>query len=242
MRAALFRSMVFILPALVLAGAGWFGTDSDARIPVHWGIDGQPDRWGGRLEAYFLVPAIMIAISLVFAILPAIDPRGRNLARSRVVLNTAWAGTLALLLVIEAAMVALGLGWIDAGSADLMPGLILAAIGALFLLLGNVMGKARPNWFVGIRTPWTLSSDLAWDKTHRLVGRLMVLAGLALLLGVWFIPANLQIGLVLLAAFTPAVIGTVYSYWVWRSDPARETATPDDIGLDDLNEMEGRDD
>lgn len=233
MRAALLRSIIFILPALAFAGAGWFGTDAEARIPVHWGIDGQPDRWGGRLEAYFLVPAIMVAISLVFAILPQIDPRGRNLARSRVVLNTAWEGTLALLLVIEAAMVALGLGWIDAGNTEWMPTVILAAIGGLFTLLGNVMGKARPNWFVGIRTPWTLSSDLAWDKTHRLAGRLMVVAGLALLIGVWFIPPNLQIGLVLIAGFTPAVIGTAYSYWVWRNDPARDTATPDDVGPDD---------
>lgn len=233
MRAALLRSMVFILPALVMAVAGWLGTDADTRIPVHWGIDGQPDRWGGRLEAFFLLPAIMIGVSLAFAILPAIDPRGRNLARSRVVLNTAWSGTLALLLVLEAAMLAFGLGWVDADGTRFMPGLSLTAVGILFILLGNVLGKARPNWFVGIRTPWTLSSDLAWDKTHRLVGRLMVLAGLILLAGVWFLPARLQFGLALIAGLAPAVIGTAYSYWVWRNDPTRETAMPDELETED---------
>ncbi|WP_291843674.1 SdpI family protein [Maricaulis sp.] len=229
MRNALIRSAALIAPALLLAALGWFGTDGETRIPVHWGVDGQPDRYGGRAEAFLLLPAVMIGLSAVFAVLPAIDPRGRNLERSRVVLNTAWLGALVLLLALQAAFVALGLGWIANEGVGFVPMLTLAAVGALFVLLGNVLGKARPNWFVGVRTPWTLSSDLAWDKTHRLTGRLMVLAGLAILVSIWFVPPERQVFLVLVLALTPAVVGMVYSYLVWRSDPDRQTATPDEV-------------
>ncbi|BDX01083.1 SdpI family protein [Maricaulis maris] len=232
MKRGLIRSVVFIVPALVLAALGWLGTDSTTQIPVHWGMDGQPDRYGGRLEAFFLLPAMMAGLSVLFAILPSIDPRGRNLERSRIVLQTAWMGSLGLLLVIQAGLVAIGLGWVDPADTSLVPTLVLAGVGALSVLLGNVLAKARPNWFVGIRTPWTLSSDLAWDKTHRLTGRLMVLVGLAILSGVWFLLPEQQLALVLVASLAPAVVGMVYSYLVWRSDPARETATPEDADPD----------
>ena len=228
MRLALIRAAGLIAPALILAALGWLGTDDAARIPVHWGLDGQPDRYGGRAEAFLVLPTIMIGLSALFAILPAIDPRGRNLERSRVVLDTVWAGTLALMLVLQAVMVALGLGWIENDGASVMPMIILAAIGALFVLFGNVLGKARPNWFVGVRTPWTLSSDLAWDKTHRLTGRLMVLSGLVILTMIWFLSPENQVILVLVAALAPAPVGMAYSYLIWRRDPDRQTATPND--------------
>ncbi len=229
MKRELILSGLFIALALVLAGLGWLGTDATTQIPVHWGIDGQPDRYGGRLEAFFLLPAIMAGLSVLFAILPSIDPRGRNLERSRIVLQTVWMGVLALLLLVQTILVGLGLSWIEPADETLVPTLILTAVGALYVLLGNVLGKARPNWFVGIRTPWTLSSDLSWDKTHRLTGRLMVASGLVMMAGVWFLSAERQIGLVIATALIPAATGMVVSYLVWRSDPARQTATPDDV-------------
>ncbi len=229
MKRELILSGLFIALALVLAGLGWLGTDATTQIPVHWGIDGQPDRYGGRFEAFFLLPAIMAGLSVLFAVLPSIDPRGRNLERSRIVLQIVWMGVLALLLLVQTILVGLGLSWIEPADETLVPTLILTAVGALYVLLGNVLGKARPNWFVGIRTPWTLSSDLSWDKTHRLTGRLMVAGGLVMMAGVWFLSAERQIGLVIATALIPAATGMVVSYLVWRSDPARQTATPDDV-------------
>ncbi|WP_323760836.1 SdpI family protein [Maricaulis sp.] len=229
MKRDLIASALLILPALALAGFGWMGTDTTTQIPVHWGLDGQPDRHGGRVEAFLLLPAIMIVLTGVFAILPLVDPRGRNLQRSRVVLDTVRLGVLTLLLFVQGILVSLGLNWIGPDEVTFVPTLILSAVGALYVLLGNVLGKARPNWFVGIRTRWTLSSDLSWDKTHRLTGRLMVAGGLVLLAGVWALPPERQIWLVLVSALTPAAIGIVYSFLVWRSDPTRQTLTPDDV-------------
>lgn len=229
MRRRLIRAGWLIVPALLLAAVGWFGTGPDTRVPVHWGLDGQPDRFGGRAEALLVLPALMLGLSAVFAILPSIDPRGRNLQRSAVVWQTAWTGSLILLLLLQAMMVAIATGWLPSQGFPAAPTLTLAAVGAFHVLIGNVLGKARPNWFVGLRTPWTLSSDRAWDKTHRLTGRLMVVAGLIALISVWFVPVDRQLVYILPLLLGPALIGVIYSYWAWRTDPARETATPDTV-------------
>lgn len=91
-------------------------------------------------------------------------------------------------------------------------------MGALLVAIGSVLGKVRPNWFVGIRTPWTLSSKLAWTKTQRLGGWLLIAEGLivmatGLLGGAWALGASL-VAMVVGASWT-----VVYSYLVWRADP-----------------------
>ena len=96
-------------------------------------------------------------------------------------------------------------------------GLVQVALGALLVVIGSVMGKIRPNWFVGVRTPWTLTSKRSWLKTHRLGGWLFMIWGLI----------QIPVGLLLPGAriFTLvaalAVIATllIYSYVVWRNDP-----------------------
>jgi uncharacterized membrane protein len=93
-------------------------------------------------------------------------------------------------------------------------------LGVLFSVLGSVLGKVRPNWFVGIRTPWTLSSTRSWDKTHRLGGRLFLACGIATLVCGLVRPAS---GVsVMLGTILPSTLVLVaYSYLVWRDDPDR---------------------
>jgi len=102
--------------------------------------------------------------------------------------------------------------------------------GAFMAALGAVMGKMRPNWFMGVRTPWTLSSDLSWDKTQRLAGWFLMLTGLATMVTAFaLIPRWAPVVLVGgLGVSAPVVI--VYSWMVWKNDPARETLTPDEAG------------
>jgi immunity protein, SdpI family len=101
-----------------------------------------------------------------------------------------------------------------------MTTVILPLVGVLFIVLGNFLGKIRPNWFVGIRTPWTLSSQLSWDKTHRLAGWLFVLMGIlffpvAAIQTTWSLITMLVIDAVCVAWLI------VYSYLVYRNDPHR---------------------
>jgi uncharacterized membrane protein len=93
-------------------------------------------------------------------------------------------------------------------------------VGGLFIVLGNLFGKLRPNWFIGIRTPWTLSSKLSWDRTHRAGGWMFILFGLlfmslALARPSWFFIS------VITVIVTGAIGLVVYSYLVWRRDPEK---------------------
>ena len=212
-----------LLPLAVVVGFGawgYFVADPAAQFPVHWGPDGQPDRWGGRLEAFGLMPLVAIAMTALFAVLPLIDPRGQNLRKSGKMYLTAWVAALALMALIQAAMTLGALGYVDL-SGDGFVRVLSGGLGVMFAVVGNVLGKARPNWFAGVRTPWTLSSDLAWEKTHRLMGRLWVATGLATLVAAAVAPPPLIFVLLMTGALGSAVIAVVYSWTVWRTAPDR---------------------
>lgn len=218
----LIASGVLVAVMAVISAWGWLGTPDGAQIAVHWNASGEPDRYGGKLEAFTLMPVLAVLLSAIFAAAPLIDPRGHNLARSGPVLLAIWIGTLLLLTAVQAVLTLGALGLIDS-QGEGAPRLVLLAACILIAVLGNVLGKARPNWFVGVRTPWTLSSDKAWDITHRGAGRGFVISalagGAALGLGSTVIGVSVLTGLLL------ATVGAcvVLSFFVWRSDPERET-------------------
>lgn len=90
-------------------------------------------------------------------------------------------------------------------------------VGIMFIIMGNYMGKIRPNWFMGIRTPWTLSSDEVWNKTHRLGGKLFVLAG-ALLILVAFLPGSVTLVTLIIGVAAVVIIPTVYSFILFKRE------------------------
>jgi len=89
-------------------------------------------------------------------------------------------------------------------------------VGALFIVAGNLLAKVRPNWFIGIRTPWTLSSKTAWDKTHRLAAWLFVIAGLLIIADI-AVPLPWRVIPMVALPACAALIATIYSYLVWRT-------------------------
>ena len=91
-------------------------------------------------------------------------------------------------------------------------------LGGLFVVVGNAMGKLRPNWMVGVRTPWTLSSKRSWDRTHRLAGWMFVGAGLVFWIAAALAPGRAIVPGVV-ALITGALVSVIYSYVVWRDDP-----------------------
>jgi uncharacterized membrane protein len=182
------------------------------RMPVHWSWQGEVDRWGGRLEGALLLPGLALVIWLLLRFLPRIDPRRANYERFQ--------GTYDLLInllvtaIVACHVLLLGkaLGW-PLPVARLLP----ALLGVLLIAIGNMLPRARPNWWFGIRTPWTLSSDRVWARTHRVGGYLLVGAGVVWLVSA-LLPAryNLQIGLAALSA--AVLISAVYSYVAWRKE------------------------
>jgi uncharacterized membrane protein len=208
------------IPLIALIAGMWVAAalmwpSSPDRYPVHWGPSGEVDRYGGRTEGLLAMPAIGVLIYLLMLFLPRIDPGRLNYAKFAGAWYTIRASTLALMALLYAVMVLSARGV----SID-MPRFIGLAMGAMLFVMGNVMGKLRPNWFFGVRTPWTLSSKLSWNKTHRLAGWVFVAGGLALMAaGLIGTPSAMTVAFGILMA---GVLGAVaYSYFVWRSDPDR---------------------
>jgi uncharacterized membrane protein len=195
-----------VLAAFVLAGALYSRLPD--MVPTHWNASGTADGFTPKPWGAFVLPLTMLGTYVVLLVLPAISPRGYGFARFAGTYETFQSAILGFLLLITAA------GLIAASGVRLaMDRVVYAAVGLLFIVLGNVMGKVRKNFFVGIRTPWTLASDEVWLRTHRLGGVLFVLGGLVLLVGGLAMGGpGWVLGVVTAVGLVPAL----YSYWLYR--------------------------
>lgn len=196
-----------------LAAASW--PSAPERIPVHWSVTGEVDRYGGRFEGIFLMPVLALGIYLLFRFIPRLDPGRANYPAFAGAFGTLRLAILAVMAAIYGVML-LAMRGHAVDMATVLPFLI----GALFVVIGSVLGKFRPNWFFGIRTPWTLSSKEAWVKTHRAGGWLFIAIGVLMMsLGAirieWFV-WTVAVGV---GGATMGLL--VYSYLVWRRDPNR---------------------
>lgn len=186
------------------------------RVASHWGINGQVNGWTSRTLLVLLTPALALVLALVLSIAPRLDPKRRNFplhAGAYWVVTNAILGFLAALHVI---IIGYNLGWLF--NIATVTGI---GVGVLFMLLGNLLSRVRPNWIFGIRTPWTLSSDRAWRETHRVGGYGFVAVGLIVLLTALFHPAAVYFVLGIGVAAV-AVFSVVWSYFAWKRDPSAQ--------------------
>lgn len=202
---------VLIAGMFLLAAITW--PTAPDRIPVHWNVYGQVDRYGGKVEGLLVIPLLTLGIYFLLLFMPRIDPGRANYQR--------FAGAYSIIRIATTALLAVIYGVTNLsirGYRIDMSIVVSLAVGAILIVIGNLMGKIRPNWFVGIRTPWTISSKASWTKTHRLGGRLFIVMGLA------FIAAGIARSPWTFIAAAAIAIGSViwmlvYSYLVWRDDP-----------------------
>ncbi|MCC6617716.1 MAG: SdpI family protein [Chloroflexi bacterium] len=215
-RSLVVAGSAILLAMLALSAWAWFQLPDGAQVPVHWGPNGEPDGWGPKWLGLLGLPATAAFVLGLLALIPRFEPRLANLSRSApayVAIGLAVMGMLAIMHV-AAVMAALG--------SDIdMSAVALLAAGAMFIVIGNFMGKTRSNWFFGIRTPWTLSSERSWAKTHRLGGRLFMAMGVAVVAAVALIGSEAAVWVMLAALALVIVVLFVYSYIAWRDDPAR---------------------
>jgi uncharacterized membrane protein len=185
-------------------------------LPVHWGFSGEPDRFGGRFEGLLLLPLVTLGVYALVTWLPRLDRKG---ARNSVVIGVVRSITVVGMTALHLGLVAGYLGW----GIDIVR-LASLVVGAILLATANVLPKAEPSAFVGVRVPWTLTSRKSWYASQRLGGWLLALTGLALLV-VGFVSASPWALFGILAAMLVGLIGViVYSYLVWRGDDERESA------------------
>jgi immunity protein, SdpI family len=186
------------------------------RVPVHWDFAGDVDRVGSRLEAVALLPLLGIVLWLALRALPRIDPRRENYAKFQGTYDLVVNGAVTMIVVLHLALVASGLGIPIPVSR-----VVTASLGAMFILLGNVLPRARPNWWFGIRTPWTLSNDRVWVRTHRIAGYLLVIAGIVCVVGALVTNSHATHAILLGTLLAAPVGSVVYSYFAWRQETSR---------------------
>jgi immunity protein, SdpI family len=168
-----------------------FYPDLPSRIPMHWNWRGQVNRYGDKLEI-FLMPAAMVVVVLLFAAMPWLSPRRFEVNTFR----STYLYVMLLALAFMAYIHALHL-WVAFSKPLDMNRALLGASFLLLILFGNVLSRVRRNFFIGVRTPWTLSSEKVWDATHRFAAKAFVLAGLLGLLSL-VVSASAIAGLVII--------------------------------------------
>lgn len=176
------------------------------RVPTHWNFQGEPDGWSSRPLAAFMIPAILAGTYLLFLVMPYLDPKRDRYAQFRKEYHIFKAVIIALLAGVYFIAGLNGLGH-EVPIEKWTPFMI----GLLFIILGNYFGKIKSNWFMGIRTPWTLSSEEVWNKTHRFGGKAFIFSGiLMMLMPLW--PAGWQLGIFIVLMVVAAVLPVIYSY------------------------------
>jgi len=204
-----------IIIAAMFAVAAWAWPHVPDRLPTHWNIRGEVDGWGNKFTGLMLMPMIALGTYVLTLVVPFIDPGRRNYENFSKVY-----GIIRLCMVLFFALIFGVIVRVAFGHRVNMTTVILPAMGVLFIVIGNFMSKIRPNWFCGVRTPWTLSSKLSWDKTHRLAGWLFMFMG-ALFFVLLFVPNAWALVAVVSIDVLCAVWIIVYSYLVYRDDPHR---------------------
>lgn len=180
------------------------------KVPTHWNLAGEVDGWGTAWQGAFMMPLIMIGVFLLLLLLPKIDPKRKNYAN----MGKAYT-TIVLVIMIFFTVIYFGTLGIALGYMENIPSLTQIGVGALFVILGNYMGKLKHNYFMGIRTPWTLASEEVWYRTHRLAGPFWVLGGLLFMLSSLF-AGDVFLKVMLVIIIVLVAIPAVYSFIIFK--------------------------
>lgn len=183
------------------------------RMASHWGVNDQVNGTTSRFWGAFLMPLLALGMLGLFLLLPAIDPMSANIAKFRGIFNA----FILLIMVFLLYLHVLTILWNLGVQSFRMSTALLPAIGLIFIFAGWLIRHAKRNFFIGIRTPWTLSSDRVWDETHRVGAWLFILSGALAVLGAFF-PASTAYWLVLGPILASTLFVTVYSYVLWRRE------------------------
>ena len=179
----------------------------------HWGVNDQVNGYMSKFWGVFLMPVITIAMLLLFLVIPSIDPLKANIAQFRDYFNSFIALIVAFMVYIYGLTLVWNLGYASFRMSTAM----LPAMGLLFIFVGVMIGKAKRNYFIGIRTPWTLSSDKVWDETHRIGGKLFIASGALALLGAFF--PDYAFWFIMVPVLGTALFTVVYSYVLFQREP-----------------------
>ena len=186
-----------------------------ATVPSHWNIHGQVNSWQSRERAAFFVPILLLVVWAAMRGLPKIDPRRANYAKFQPTYDFVIAAVLTMVALVHLAVLAYALGL-----PILIHRIAPVLLGLMLIAIGNQLPRARSNWWFGIRTPWTLSNDRVWERTHRVGGYVMTLIGVLAIVSSFFAAEVAFVTFIVVAgAMSLGLIA--YSYFVWKHETAK---------------------
>ena len=202
---------MWLLALLPLVLVAVFYSRLPDQVPMHWGFDGEINRYGSKNELW-LIGALGPLFALLFQFLPRLDPKRRNYEKFQTYYEAF------SLVLVAFTSVMMGVALLESfrpGSLS-MGRVVSALVGLLFLFVGNIMGKVKPNFFMGIRNPWTLSDPDVWNRAHRLGGGLFFLTGLVTVVSAILLPEPVTFAVLMAGALLTALIPTVMSYFWYK--------------------------
>lgn len=201
--------LIVVIILLSFAVSVYFYDQVPDKMASHWNAKGEVDGYMSKNWGLFLMPLISVVMFLMFIFIPKIDPLKKNIDKFRKYFD----GFILFIVLFLFYLHLLTIFW----SLDFkfsMTQMLIPAFGMLFYYCGVLIEKSKRNWFIGIRTPWTLSSDIVWDKTHRLGGKLFKITGIISLFGIVF--QNYALFFVLIPVIIVSIYTMVYSYFEYK--------------------------
>ncbi|AFV03720.1 MULTISPECIES: SdpI family protein [unclassified Dehalobacter] len=180
------------------------------KVPVHWNAAGEIDGWGSAFQGAFLFPLMMAAMLILLVFLPKVDPKKKNYSRMSKPYTIIVLVIMLFFMLIHFGSLGTALGYFNS-----FPSFIQLGVGALFVIIGNYMGKLKHNYFAGIKTPWTLANEQVWYKTHRMAGPLWVIGGL-IFMAASFLPSQFLTVTVMIVIAVLLIVPIGYSYWIFK--------------------------
>ncbi|WP_416654968.1 SdpI family protein [Bacillus amyloliquefaciens] len=205
------KKYIFSAGLIVLTVLTWAFTYSSLpeNLAIHWGLNGSANDYQAKANAMMMLIGIMIILYILMVIIPKIDPKNNYKTFIRpymAIFNTVFA----VMFVINLMIILTGLGY------DLPISYLGSfVVGVIFMVFGNFIQIVKPNFFLGIRTPWTLSSEKVWKDTHRVSSKLFVLAGIIMMLSAFFPPVY-RISAIFIAAIGCIIFSVLSSYIVYQ--------------------------
>ncbi|RXZ00481.1 SdpI family protein [Fictibacillus sp. S7] len=208
------KKHVFPILIILAAAAIWlvFYSQLPSQLPIHWGPNGEVDGYAAKFSAMAMSLGLLIFVYLSLYSLPKIDPKRENykkFSRSYSAINYC---LMALFFVINLMIIGSGLGY--SPSMKLIMPIIL---GCLFIILGNYMQQVKQNWFFGIKTPWTLSDEEVWKKTHRFSAKLFFATGIIIILSL-LAPSEWRSYLIFPVIVVSSLLSIASSYYFFKKN------------------------
>lgn len=210
-----FNMIILALLFLSFAITLYFYPQIPDKMATHWNAKGEVNGYMQKFWGTFLIPLILTGMVLLFVLIPIIDPLKENIKKFRKYYNWFIVFFILFMLSIHSQVILWNIG------IQISPNVIFTiGFGLLFFYIGILSENSKRNWFIGIRTPWTLSSEKVWDKTHKIGGKLFKIAGIIAIIGIFF--RNYAVFFILVPALSVVVYSVVYSYFEYRKETNKE--------------------